>query len=126
VKAEVSHLAHAVPLAVNVFHEALQSAALPGAINIRPAFVPLGQSSPVVQVPDGSAIPAFRGAHAVRDALAAGSAWFGASVHRVIAQSDRGPILTRRPVYVPGAKSEDEVMERRPGSRLALLRKKTR
>jgi len=97
-------------------------AAFPEAINIHPAFLPLDQSSAVVQVPDGSTIPAFRGAHAVRDALAAGSAWFGASVHRVIAQSDRGPILTRRPVCVPGAKSEDEVMEHvRPLEHQSLL-----
>ncbi len=97
-------------------------AAFAETINIHPAFLPLDQSSATVELPDGSTLPAFRGAHAVRDALAAGSAWFGASVHRVIVQSDRGPILTRRPVHVPGAKSEDEVMQHvRPVEHQSLL-----
>lgn len=87
-------------------------AAFPNAINIHPAFLPLDQSRAVVELPDGQEMPAFRGAHAVRDALAAGSEWFGASAHRVIGESDRGPILARRPVRVTGAKSEAAVMER--------------
>ncbi|MBV9276804.1 MAG: hypothetical protein JOZ97_01060 [Candidatus Eremiobacteraeota bacterium] len=86
--------------------------AFPETINIHPAFLPLDQTSATVELPDGSTIPAFRGAHAVRDALAAGSPWFGASVHRVIVESDCGPILTRRPVHLPNVKSEDEVMQR--------------
>ncbi|MBV8727376.1 MAG: hypothetical protein JO233_06290 [Candidatus Eremiobacteraeota bacterium] len=85
--------------------------AFPEAINIHPAFLPLDQNAEIVQLPDGSTIPAFRGARAVRDALAKGSSWFGATVHRVILQSDRGPILARRPVHVPNAKTEDEVMQ---------------
>jgi len=97
-------------------------AAFPEAINIHPAFLPLDQGSEDVQLPDGSTIPAFRGAHAVRDALAAGSSWFGASVHRVILQSDRGPILARRPVQVLDAKSESEVMQHvRPVEHKSLL-----
>ena len=85
--------------------------AFPEAINIHPAFLPLDQTSATVELPDGSTIPAFRGAHAVRDALASGSSWFGATVHGVILQSDRGPILARRPVQVLNAKSESEVMQ---------------
>ncbi|MBV9973744.1 MAG: GNAT family N-acetyltransferase [Candidatus Eremiobacteraeota bacterium] len=94
----------------------------PETINIHPAFLPLDQTSTTVELPDGTTIPAFRGAHAVRDALVAGSEWFGASVHRVIVQSDRGPILTRRPVAVRGAKTEGEVMEKvRPLEHESLL-----
>lgn len=97
-------------------------ATFPDAINIHPAFLPLDQSSEVVELPDGSTMPAFRGAHAVRDALAADSQWFGASAHRVICEGDRGPILTRRPVRVAGAANEAEVMRHvRPLEHQSLL-----
>ncbi|WP_226380671.1 phosphoribosylglycinamide formyltransferase [Pseudonocardia sp. KRD291] len=50
-----------------------------------------------------SLLPAFPGAHAVRDALAAGVAVTGATVHRVDAGLDTGPVLGRAEVPVrPG------------------------
>jgi len=52
-------------------------------------------------------LPAFPGAHAVRDALAAGVATTGATVHLVDAGVDTGPVLAQRAVPVlPG---DDEV-----------------
>jgi phosphoribosylglycinamide formyltransferase-1 len=67
-------------------------------LNVHPAFLPFDPSADEVVVPDGRVIPAFRGAHALRDALAADSAWLGASVHRVTAAVDRGAILVRTPL----------------------------
>jgi len=84
----------------------------PHILNIHPAFLPLDESSDEVTFPDGSVAKAFRGARAVRDALACGSSWVGASVHRVTAQTDRGPILARAPLRVHEGETEDEVFER--------------
>lgn len=48
-------------------------------------------------------LPAFPGAHAVQDALAAGVSETGASVHIVDAGMDTGPVLAQRPVAIlPG------------------------
>ena len=45
-------------------------------------------------------LPAFPGAHAVRDALAAGATTTGATVHLVDAGLDTGPVLAQREVAV--------------------------
>ncbi len=74
--------------------------AFPALLNIHPAFLPLDSSRDVVGMPDGCEIPAFRGARAVRDALSAGSAWVGATMHVVTLEADRGPVLARRPMRV--------------------------
>jgi phosphoribosylglycinamide formyltransferase-1 len=67
-------------------------------LNIHPAFLPLDPALDQVTMPDGIAIPAFRGAHAIDDALAAGVPWAGASVHRVGVAVDRGEVLARAPL----------------------------
>jgi phosphoribosylglycinamide formyltransferase-1 len=65
--------------------------------------LPLDPEADVVEMPDGTTIPALRGAHAVRDALRAGLPWSGASVHVVTDATDRGRILVRVPCTVaPG------------------------
>lgn len=51
-------------------------------------------------MPDGSQIPAFRGARAPEATIAAGVRWGGASVHRVTPATDRGEILVRTPLYL--------------------------
>jgi len=65
-------------------------------------------------VPDGSTIPAFRGSHAIRDAIAAGSSWIGASVHRVSAETDRGEVLVRRPLACEGDSESELASALRP------------
>lgn len=75
-------------------------AAFPQMINIHPAFLPLDQTRDDVGLSDGTRIAAFRGAHAIRDALAVGSEWIGASSHKVNAAADRGAILTRKPLKI--------------------------
>ena len=81
-------------------------------VNVHPAFLPFDPGADDVVLPDGSVMPAFRGAHAVRDALSAHAAWVGASVHRVTAQTDRGAIVVRTPMRLDGLTTEHDVAEK--------------
>jgi phosphoribosylglycinamide formyltransferase-1 len=84
----------------------------PETINLHPSFLPLDPAADVVVVPDGSTIPALRGAHALRDALAGRVAWTGATVHYVTGATDRGAVLVRVPVPVGDATTEEALRER--------------
>ena len=57
-------------------------------------------------------LPAFPGAHAVRDALAAGVTQTGTSVHWVDAGVDTGPVIAQRAVEVKPGDSEESLHER--------------
>jgi phosphoribosylglycinamide formyltransferase-1 len=57
-------------------------------------------------------LPAFPGAHAVRDALAAGVEVTGCTVHQVDSGVDTGPILGQREVAVQLEDTEDSLHER--------------
>jgi formyltetrahydrofolate-dependent phosphoribosylglycinamide formyltransferase len=57
-------------------------------------------------------LPAFPGAHAVRDALAAGVAVTGATVHVVDSGVDTGPVLAQREVPVRPGDDEASLHER--------------
>ncbi|SFD92330.1 phosphoribosylglycinamide formyltransferase [Blastococcus tunisiensis] len=57
-------------------------------------------------------LPAFPGAHAVRDALAAGVPVTGATVHLVDAGLDSGPVLAQREVAVHPGDDEARLHER--------------
>jgi phosphoribosylglycinamide formyltransferase-1 len=57
-------------------------------------------------------LPAFPGAHAVRDALAAGAAVTGSTVHLVDAGVDTGPVLAQREVPVLPDDDEAALHER--------------
>ena len=57
-------------------------------------------------------LPAFPGAHAVRDALAAGVPVTGATVHVVDAGVDTGPVLAQREVPVRPGDDEAQLHER--------------
>jgi phosphoribosylglycinamide formyltransferase-1 len=57
-------------------------------------------------------LPAFPGAHAVRDALAAGAEVTGATVHLVDAGVDTGPVIAQREVPVLPDDDEDRLHER--------------
>lgn len=59
-----------------------------------------------------SLLPAFRGAHAVRDALAYGVKVTGATVHLVDEQVDHGPIVGQRAVAVEAGDTEATLHER--------------
>ncbi len=81
-------------------------------INVHPAFLPFDPSADEVVLPDGTRQPAFRGAHALRDALAARAPWSGASVHRVTAQTDRGAIMVRTPLRLDDMMRAQDVVEK--------------
>lgn len=78
----------------------------PAVLNVHPAYLPLDPSADAVAMPDGTTIPALRGAHAVRDAVRAGLPWSGASVHAVTEETDRGTIYVRIPLAVPPGTNE--------------------
>ena len=82
-------------------------ARFPEALNLHPAFLPLDPDLDVVTMPDGTPLPAYRGAHAFDEALAAGLGWSGASVHRLGAAVDRGDLFARAPLRISAG--EDRV-----------------
>lgn len=86
--------------------------AFPQMLNLHPAFLPLDPQRDDVVMPDGTQMRAYRGPHAVRDALAASSMWVGATIHRVTSATDRGPVLARRPLQVEPGEDEAHLMER--------------
>jgi len=57
-------------------------------------------------------LPAFPGAHGVRDALAYGVKVTGCTVHLVDAGVDTGPILAQQPVEVRDGENEETLHER--------------
>ena len=84
----------------------------PQTINVHPAFLPLDPSADHDVAPDGTRVPALRGAHALRDALAQRVAWIGATVHYVTAETDRGEVLARIPVAVEDTATEEALREK--------------
>ena len=76
-------------------------------VNLHPALLPLDPTADVVAVPGGATMPAFRGARAIDDALAAGAPFAGATLHRVEVPVDSGAVLARAPLaLVPGEPRE--------------------
>lgn len=59
-----------------------------------------------------SLLPAFPGAHAVRDALAAGARETGSTVHFIDHQVDRGPIIAQERVEIAADDDEAALHER--------------
>ncbi len=81
-------------------------------INLHPALLPDDPSANVHIASDGSAIPAFRGLHAIRQALEAGVKVTGSTVHYVTPAVDAGPVLCRAEVPVLEGDSEETLHER--------------
>ena len=96
-------------------------ASFPHILNIHPGYLPFDADAETVVVPDGSAIPAFRGAHPIRDALAAGVQWYGATVHRVGNDVDRGEVLARRPLALREKDVDEALAALRPTEHGVLL-----
>lgn len=59
-----------------------------------------------------SLLPAFKGAHAIADALAAGAKTTGCTVHHVIPEMDAGPIILQAQVPVIEGDSEESLASR--------------
>jgi folate-dependent phosphoribosylglycinamide formyltransferase PurN len=70
----------------------------PDTLNVHPAFLPFDPADDDVVMPDGSRIPAFRGARSPEATIAANVRWSGASVHLVTPATDRGTIYVRTPL----------------------------
>jgi phosphoribosylglycinamide formyltransferase-1 len=87
-------------------------ARFPETINVHPAFLPFDPAADTVVMPDGTTIPAFRGARSPEATVAAGVAWSGVSVHRVTPAVDRGGILVRTPLRLDGPVTLEELRTR--------------
>ena len=96
-------------------------ASFPQILNVHPAYLPLDPAREFVGMPDGCVIPVFRGAHAIRDAFAAGSPWTGASVHQVTIETDRGRVFTRKPLPIEAGEGEAALLARLHPIEHALL-----
>ena len=57
-------------------------------------------------------LPSFPGAHAVRDALAAGVSETGTTIHWVDAGVDTGPVIAQEKVLVHDGDTEESLHER--------------
>jgi phosphoribosylglycinamide formyltransferase-1 len=87
-------------------------ARFPQTVNLHPSFLPLDPAADEVVAPDGAVLPALRGAHALRDTLAMGLGWTGATVHAITAATDRGAVLVRVPAAVGDATTEEALREK--------------
>ena len=67
-----------------------------GILNLHPSYLPDDPSADEVTLPDGTRSPVFRGAHAVRDAIAAKAPMTGATLIEITPAVDRGRVLARR------------------------------
>jgi len=72
----------------------------PELLNVHPAFLPFDTASDTIAYPDGTVLPVYRGATAIRDQAAMGVRWSGVTVHRVTDKPDRGEPITRIPYAV--------------------------
>ena len=68
-------------------------------LNQHPALLP-DDGGDFVTLHDGRTIPALRGAHVVRDALTQCLSVTGCTIHRVVPEVDRGPVLARAQVDI--------------------------
>ncbi len=84
-------------------------ARFPETLNIHPAMLPYDFALDTITMPDGTEIPAFRGAHAFEDALAAGRGWSGATMHRVGVAVDRGSVYARAPLRLCADRNRTEL-----------------
>ena len=82
----------------------------PSIVNIHPAYLPLDCEADTVEMPDATTIPAFRGAHAIRDAIRSGSRWYGATVHNVTDRVDRGQVIVRTAAPLDPAWTEADAL----------------
>jgi phosphoribosylglycinamide formyltransferase-1 len=83
-----------------------------GVLNLHPAYLPEDPAADSVRFPDGTHTPVFRGAHALRDALAAKVSLTGASLIQITPQVDRGPLLARKHMPLYPGENEATALER--------------
>jgi phosphoribosylglycinamide formyltransferase-1 len=81
---------------MHVLGKRFLEAGFDGVLNLHPAFLPDDPSADTVVLPGGEKSPVFRGAHALRDAIAAKVGTTGATLIEITPDVDRGPVLARR------------------------------
>ena len=81
-------------------------------INIHPALLPDDGTGSTFTTKNGTQIPAFRGLHAVQQALDAGVKITGSCVHFVTPEVDAGPVICREEVAIEEGDTEETLHER--------------
>ena len=81
-------------------------------INIHPALLPDDGTGSTFTTKNGTQIPAFRGLHAVQQALDAGVKITGSCVHFVTPEVDAGPVICREEVAIEERDTEETLHER--------------
>jgi phosphoribosylglycinamide formyltransferase 1 len=81
-------------------------------INIHPALLPDNGTGNTYTTSSGTQIPAFRGLHAVQQALDAGVTITGSCVHFVTPQVDAGPVICREELAIEVGDTEESLHER--------------
>lgn len=81
-------------------------------INLHPALLPDDGMGNNYVTSDGTSIPVFRGLHAVRQAMDAGVATTGTTVHYVTPEVDAGPVICREEVRIDANDTEETLHER--------------
>lgn len=97
---------------MHVLDATFVDAGFAGILNLHPAYLPDDPRADSVTLPDGSVMPAFRGAHALRDALVHGAAMTGATLIQITADVDRGPVLARRTCQLMHGDDEKKALDR--------------
>jgi phosphoribosylglycinamide formyltransferase-1 len=97
---------------MHVLAKEFLDAGFDGVLNLHPAYMPEEPSEDIVAFADGTTTPVFRGAHALRDALAAKVPHTGASLIEITALVDRGPLLARRAMRLFPHEDEATALER--------------
>ena len=81
-------------------------------INIHPALLPDDGTGSTFTTKNGIQIPAFRGLHAVQQALDAGVKITGSCVHFVTPEVDAGPVICREEVVIREEDTEETLHDR--------------
>ncbi len=81
-------------------------------INIHPALLPDDGTGSTFTTRNGTQIPAFRGLHAVQQALDAGIKITGSCVHFVTPEVDAGPVICREEVAIEEGDTGERLHER--------------
>lgn len=90
--------------------ETLNSVSIP-IINQHPALLP-ADGGDTYELADGRVIPALRGAHVVADALRLRIPMTGCTIHYVVPEVDRGPVIATHEVPVLPDDTEESLHQR--------------
>ncbi|NDC47606.1 MAG: phosphoribosylglycinamide formyltransferase [Micrococcales bacterium] len=101
----------AATLLANVQHHQPDLVVLAGFMKILPANFVQALSGKLINT-HPSLLPEFKGAHAVRDALAAGATKTGVTIHKVDEGVDTGEIIIQQEVLIEPGDSEEILHER--------------